>query len=502
MKIGPGARYGAVKAPESKSHAHRVVIASFLAGRRDVLSEKSSDSLDVRATKRCLAALSGTEEDPVLDCGESGSTLRFLAPVAAALGKRPHFLKAGRLADRPALEYTQLKAGVHVLPGDVSSQFATGLLFALPLLEGNSRIVFSSPLESRGYVDMTLDVIRSCGIEIKETQDGFDVPGGQRYSAVEIPVIEGDWSGAAFWLAMNSLGSCIEVSGLGTGGFQPDSAAQRLFSEMPDVVDVSQCPDLFPALAVAAAGGRHVTRFTGISRLRIKECDRAAAMEDVLAGFGVRVACTGNEFTVFPCEGLFKGGVFRTYGDHRIAMAIAAGATHADSCVEMDDSRCVAKSYPGFFADFCRLGFKDDKGGLSLAALSLGSNVSPRREYLARAVEALSSLPSTKLVAESSVVETEGVDVPAQFSHLRFLNEAVLLRTGLEVEEFSRLMHLIEDRLGRKRTIRNAPRTIDIDLVDFDSLHMDTDTLTLPHPRASMRDFVRIPLEEIGFHLQ
>ena len=177
--LRPGARKGTVKVPRSKSHEHRLLIANFLAGERTMLEPCEGDNDDILATKRCLKALGEEIRDPILDCGESGSTLRFLAPVAAALGKRPKFIRRGRLAERPFIAYApaglaasgevqdgarELRAGVYELEGNVSSQFVTGLLFALPLLEGDSEIRFSSPLESRGYVEMTLEVLNGAGI--------------------------------------------------------------------------------------------------------------------------------------------------------------------------------------------------------------------------------------------------------------------------------------------------------------------------------------------------
>ena len=500
MILGPGARRGRVVAPPSKSHAHRLLIAAFLAGCRDVLEAADGDSADIAATKRCLAALAGETAEPVLDCGESGSTLRFLSPVAAALGKRPKFVKRGRLAERPCMEYSSLEPGVFELSGGVSSQFATGLLFALPLLGGDSEIRFSSPLQSKGYVRMTLDVLKKFSISAEETASGFFVPGRQRYSSSGDLKVEGDWSGAAFWLAMNALGSNVEVSGLDHASAQPDAAARNLFAELPRKIDVSQCPDLFPALAVAAAAREGETLFTGTARLRIKECDRAAAMLDVLQGFGVEAKSSSDEFRVKGTSGRFRGGSVATRSDHRIAMATAVGATRADSPVEIDDAACAAKSYPRFFAEFCRMEI-DGFEGARLAAVSLGSNIEPRGEYLKRALDALSNMPETALSAASGVVETEPVDVPDEFSHLKFLNQAALLRTRLDAREFSARMHEIEDELGRVRTTRNGPRTIDIDLVDFDSIRCGEPDLVLPHPRAAGRDFVRRPLAELGFEV-
>jgi len=357
MTLEPGPRKGKVIAPPSKSHAHRLLIANFLSKISNStpipysLLPTPLDSADILATKRCLSALAEPTTTPTLDCGESGSTLRFLAPIAAALGVRPKWVMHGRLAERPFKPYDSLEPGVHTLAGDVSSQFVTGLLFALPLLKGDSSIRFTSPLESRGYVDMTLQVLKGAGIVMRESPDGFDVPGNQTYQPQTTPV-EGDWSGAAFWFAMNALDSEIVVEGLNPDSAQPDRAIAALATSTSTSTSLSQFPDLFPALAVMAAGKKGETHFTGIRRLRLKECDRVSAMADVLTRFGVNVEVSESAFVVRGVSAPFKGGAFTTYGDHRIAMAIAVGATRAASPVTLDDAACAAKSYPTFFEEF------------------------------------------------------------------------------------------------------------------------------------------------------
>ena len=361
MLIEPGLRRGVANPPASKSHLHRLLIADFLAGDMSRLAPDAEDSDDVKATKRCLAALAEPGDEPVLDCGESGSTLRFLAPVAAALGKRPVYRKAGRLAERPSIEYRELKGGLHELPGDVSSQFVTGLLFALPLIKEDSRISFTGPLQSRGYVDMTLDVVRGAGVEVVERDGGFDIRGGQSFRVQRGVAPEADWSGAAFWLAANAIGNAIEIKGLNAASVQPDrrvvGALEAILGRAPgrDALDVSQFPDGFPALAVAAAATGGETAFVGIERLRMKESDRVAAMAEVLERFGVGVEAEASRFVVQGTDGMLKGGRFRSFGDHRIAMATAIGATRASAPVEIDDARCAAKSYPRFFEEFAAL---------------------------------------------------------------------------------------------------------------------------------------------------
>lgn len=357
--LEPGARKGTVIVPRSKSHEHRLLIANFLAGETAAVLPRESDNADIAATKRCLAALATDDPTPDLDCGESGSTLRFLAPVAAALGKRPNYIRHGRLAERPFKDYASLEPGVHELAGNISSQFVTGLLFALPLLKGDSEIRFTSPLESRGYVEMTLRVIRKAGIIVDETADGYRIPGNQKYLP-QSDEVEGDWSGAAFWYGMNALGSDIRIDGLSADSAQPDRVIASLCAKLPTEIDISQFPDNFPALAVVAAGTPQVTTFTNIARLRLKECDRVAAMEEALERLGVqaqveRIGGGGERFVVTGTAEAFNGCELRTFGDHRIAMAAAVAATRASGPIVIDNAACCAKSYPGFFEVFCSL---------------------------------------------------------------------------------------------------------------------------------------------------
>ena len=326
---------GAKTPPVSKSHFHRLLIAEFLSG-GSLPPPSACECADIAATRRSIASLDEARrigaKTASLDCGESGSTLRFFAPLAAALQVKAEFLRRGRLAERPMIEYPTLSSGVHELRGDVSSQFVTGLLFALPLLDAPSEIRFTTPLQSRGYVDMTLDVLRLYGIQVHETENGFIVPAPQKFVSPGVVRPEADWSGAAFWFAANALGNEIDIRGLNSDSRQPDAVIGDLIEKVKagETVDVSNCPDNYPALAVVNHALKANAVFVGTERLRIKESDRLAAMEAVFA----------DPYDVDPVN------------DHRIAMAAAILSTTLDSPVLIHSSNCVEKSYPGFWDEF------------------------------------------------------------------------------------------------------------------------------------------------------
>ena len=344
-----------MRLPVSKSHAHRVLIAEFLAGRLASLAPSEADCDDVAATKRCLGALASGAS--ALDCGESGTTRRLLGPVAAALGIKAEWIMRGRLASRPQIEYPEIAPGVHELPGDVSSQFVSGLLFALPVLRGDSEIVLTSPLKSRGYVDMTLGVLREYGISVVETDRGFRVPGSQGYTApAKGPRIEGDWSSAAFALAMNALGSEVQFADGGAASLlsdslQPDRAVVRLLDvlsgEGERMLDVDQCPDLFPVMAVVAACRKGRTAFGGTRRLRLKESDRIDALQKELKAFGADVTLTATELRL-PSSRLHGATTVCSHSDHRIAMAFGILTLLFPDLVVQDPEQ-VTKSFPDFW---------------------------------------------------------------------------------------------------------------------------------------------------------
>lgn len=391
--ITPSPLSGAVRVPASKSAAHRLLISAALADGPTRIAIGSTNR-DIEATAACLRALGADIEsecdtlvvspiadvpaEVTLDCGESGSTLRFLLPVAAALGAKSTFIGHGRLPQRPNAPLVEalrahgaaidngllpmavsgpLTGGLWTLPGDVSSQYVTGLLFALPLLEADSVIRLTTPLASAAYVDMTLQALRQFGIDIEGMADGWRIPGRQRYRTPGEAVVEGDWSAAAFWLAANALGASIDVRGLDPDSVQGDRAVTALLEQ--DTIDATHVPDLVPALAVAAASRPTRTVITGAARLRLKESDRLQSVADMLAALGHGVAITPDGLIIDggppqPCEAPVR--TVDGANDHRIVMAAAVAAAHADRPVRVTGAQAVEKSYPDFFRDFEALG--------------------------------------------------------------------------------------------------------------------------------------------------
>ena len=408
ITITPGRLSGTVTPPPSKSQAHRVLIAAALADGECVISNVAY-SQDIEATMSCLENL-GAELSrdgstvtvrgmganamsplrrlayPRLDCGESGSTLRFLIPVALAVRGGGIFTGRGRLMERPQKPYFDLfdekgvfheqkdgvltiagllTPGTYQLPGNVSSQFITGLLYALPLLDGDSEIVLTSNLESWGYIDMTLDALQWFNVRIEERKNGWFIPGNQLYQPHSLTV-EADWSQAAFWYATKFLDSPVELSGLNWPSAQGDRAIDGFFrrlSQMKDTgLDVSNCPDLVPPLAAMAALRPGCTTHIGnAARLRIKESDRLASVTAVLKALGADVAEGPDSLTIRGREMLHGGVTVDSFNDHRIAMMAAIAATRCEKPVTVLGAECVAKSYPNFWEDYEVLGGKIQK---------------------------------------------------------------------------------------------------------------------------------------------
>ena len=390
--IRPHRLQGRVEIPSSKSCAHRLLIAAALA---DAPTEVRVNALnnDILATADCLRSLGADIERtdagflvrPIeaigpemrtLNCGESGSTLRFMLPVAAALGANCTFIGAGRLPERPNRILTdalnahgartdndllpmrlsgRLSGGAYPIAGNVSSQYITGLLLALPMCEADSEIVLTTRLESAAYIDITLEALSSFGIRVDRTERGWRIPGGQRYRSPGSVAAEGDWSGAAFWLAANRIGSSIECLGLNDCSAQGDRVIVDMLGRLGGEIDVSDTPDLVPALAVAAAAHPGTTRITGAARLRIKESDRLRTVADLLRALGGSVDELDDGLIIRGGRP-FSGGTVYGFNDHRIVMAAAVAATVAEGSVTITDAQAVNKSYPSFFDAFNALG--------------------------------------------------------------------------------------------------------------------------------------------------
>ena len=380
LTITPTRLSGTVTPPPSKSQAHRLLLCAALAGGESRI-ENLADSQDIQATRRCMAELK-TERNslPRFDCGESGSTLRFLIPIALALRGGGVFTGHGRLMERPQKPYFdifdekgvryeqrdgvltvqgKLPPGVYRLPGNVSSQFVTGLLYALPLLEGDSELVLTTPLESRGYVDMTLEALARFGIRGTERENGFLIPGRQKYCPAQASV-EADWSQAAFWLAAAALGNPVQPVGLEEDSSQGDRVIGDYYVPLcrpGDVdIDLSQCPDLAPPLAVMAAVRCGTTRLVNAGRLRLKESDRLASITQVLRALGADVEEGPDFLRIQGRDALAGGCTVDCCNDHRIAMMAAVAAARCESPVTLTGAECVAKSYPDFWAHYRMLG--------------------------------------------------------------------------------------------------------------------------------------------------
>ena len=405
---------GTVAAPPSKSAAHRALIAAALSGESRVSGILPSE--DMKATLRCLKALGCTfaqcgdtiifsavsgEGEPIADCGESGSTLRFFVPIFAALGKEVTFVGKGRLPERPMTVYEdcltphgvtlmrpaceggilhvkgQLRGGEYRVAGDVSSQFITGLLFALPLCKEDSEIVLISPLQSAGYVDLTVEILQKAGITVKKTPRGYAVKGGQRY-ALHRHVVEGDWSQAAFWLVAAAVGGELTVTGLRRDSLQGDKQIETLLREMGASlswqgdtlicrqaplhgidIDVADIPDLVPILSVAASAATGTTRIHNAARLRLKESDRLQTTAAMIKALGGEITEYEDELHVTGAA--LGGGTVEGANDHRIVMSAAVAALLCKDAVTVTDAYSIRKSWPSFFEEYQQIGGTSDE---------------------------------------------------------------------------------------------------------------------------------------------
>lgn len=388
--IYPNKLCGNIKAIASKSQAHRMLICAALSDAPTTIYCHETNQ-DIEATADCLRSLganitrinSAYEVVPCavvpkkanLYCRESGSTLRFILPIAAALGVDATFYMEGRLAQRPMSPLTdileangcfltrptkttlnctgKLQNGTYRIKGNVSSQFISGLLFALPLLHGNSEIVIEGNLESKPYVTMTQNVLRDFGVHT----DSFLIAPQYPFHSPANLTVEGDWSNAAFFLAANALGSQINVTGLDPDSSQGDKAISPILQDEDSLrsIDIANIPDLVPILAVVA-GAKNGANFKNVARLRLKESDRVDSVIKMLSAFGVKATATENTLTID--SGVFHSCTIDAMGDHRIAMAASIAATVADGPVRICGAECVSKSYPTFWNEYARLGGK------------------------------------------------------------------------------------------------------------------------------------------------
>lgn len=395
IEIKPSTLCGEIIAPPSKSIAHRFLICGALS-RGECRINGVSESEDMKATIGCLSSLGANvqrERDTVtifyglnskkevtLDCIESGSTLRFLIPVALASGaEKITFKGSERLIARGVEVYEEvfadkgvriekdkneivvsgtLESGNYVLRGDVSSQYVTGLMLSLATLNSDSTIEILPPVESRPYIDMTIKVLEKFGVKIEETEKNkFFVKGGQRFASGAYDV-EGDWSNGAILFALNAFGSNVAVSGLDENSVQGDKVCVEIFRALEKgnaTIDLSDCPDLAPIAFVVAAEKNGAT-FTGTERLKIKESDRSAVMAEELAKFGARVDVLGDYVVVHKAELHAPSKEIRSHNDHRIAMSLAVLMTKYGGV--LDGAEAVKKSFPDFFDVMKRAGAK------------------------------------------------------------------------------------------------------------------------------------------------
>lgn len=374
VEIIPAKLKGTIQSIQSKSAAHRILICAALSGAADeVVLDRPSE--DINATVNALRILQGGK---IADCKESGTTLRLLFPVAAALGLDVEFIGQGRLPQRPMEPMLTLlrehgciitgdglplkisgtlKSGEYQLPGNISSQYISGLLLALPLLDGNSSIFLTAPLESGGYIDLTIQIMQQFGVEATPVSRGWKISGKQTYKAPPLMEIEGDWSNSAFWFVANALHSDINVTGLKEKTCQRDSQIKEILHASLQSIDVKDIPDLVPALAVAACEREGSTTLKNCQRLRLKESDRIQSVCKMIDSLGGKAEEKNNDIIIYG-TGKLNGGTVDSANDHRIAMAAAIAATICSEPVVIKHAEAVNKSYPDFFKDYNSLGGK------------------------------------------------------------------------------------------------------------------------------------------------
>ncbi|MBE6645750.1 MAG: 3-phosphoshikimate 1-carboxyvinyltransferase [Ruminococcaceae bacterium] len=394
VKIEKGCANGKINAPPSKSMAHRLLISAAMCDGVSTV-RGISNCEDVAATLDCLDSLGikterigndvkvfgrdfrGVKPGKPLICRESGSTLRFMIPASMLSGQTTVFYGAESLMKRPMGVYENLfirmgltyisdgtsivvkgplTGGEYTLAGNVSSQFISGLIFALPTADGDSTIKITTPIESRSYINLTMNAVRAFGIQVEWTDEfTINIPGSQKYRATDVTV-EGDYSGAAFPDALNLFGGKVEITGLNPESIQGDSVYKRYFDMLTSgvpTIHIGDCPDLGPVLfAIAAA--KYGGIFCGTKRLKIKESDRAEAMARELKKFGASVSVYEDSVVIYPVDFHAPSEVLSGHNDHRIVMSLAILLTLTGGII--DGAEAVAKSYPEFFDNLKNLG--------------------------------------------------------------------------------------------------------------------------------------------------
>ncbi len=404
IKITPSKIAGTITAPPSKSYAHRYIIASFLS-KGEGFIENVQPSKDILATLGVLKNIgldysfeksgvkinSGNKNlNPVLDCNESGSTLRFMIPIVAALNLSCEFTGSKRLLERPIGDLVdclnenganidgfkvqgKLKSGIYKINGEVSSQFITGLLFALPILNGDSTIEIKGNIVSQDYINITIDVLKKFGINILKTKDGYFVKGNQKYVMPSKMVVEGDYSNSAFLLAMGVLGEGVTVLNLNKNSMQGDSKIIGILKEFGGnvievengyfaskgelkgiTIDCENTPDIVQIISVVASFSKGKTVLKNVSRLEIKESDRVRGIINNLKNSGIKAEYTSGDLTIYGKE--VKGGTFSGDNDHRTVMSSVVLSAFAKGVSTIKGVEAIQKSYPTFLEDFKLLG--------------------------------------------------------------------------------------------------------------------------------------------------
>ncbi|MBF8982507.1 3-phosphoshikimate 1-carboxyvinyltransferase [Lutibacter sp. B2] len=415
IKIIPNKLNGQVQIPPSKSMSHRAIICGGLSNgisnidniafSKDIIATlEGMKSFGVKVDERVnKISIKGNESlyliNNKIHCGESGSTLRFLIPMAGIMGRKVTFTGEGKLVERPLTVYYdlfdkqnicyntnegklplrvdgKLKPGIFEMKGDISSQFITGLMFVLPLLDGDSKIVLTTELESKGYVDLTMDILEKFSVHIENNDyQEFIIKGKQKYVARDY-YVEGDFSQAAFFVVAGILGEKISCKGLDIHSLQGDKAIIEIVKNMGAnihvkddcieiekgqthgiEIDASQCPDIVPILAVLGALSKGVTKIVNAKRLRIKESDRLKSISTELNKLGADIRETEDGLIIYGKDQLV-GGTVDSWNDHRIAMALAIASIKCREEVIITNSDSVKKSYPNFWDDFKSLGGK------------------------------------------------------------------------------------------------------------------------------------------------